>query len=181
MDNYFNFGEDPGINDSANITNNIESNNNSLNNNNFSSNCNSCNRDPDPCNKRCSMCVGFASILGSNILVNQNGVCVVGFIRNLNVEILGRRTRSPLAIGSRFSYENPDRNGRTLNLGEVVLLQNEVNDFVSALRRCGIIVTSINSRWLFDDPRLVYVNFESIDCPLDFARKVAQALKTIRC
>ncbi|HHD2752390.1 TPA: hypothetical protein ACOTG0_001168 [Clostridium perfringens] len=34
----------------------------------------------------------------------------------------------------------------------------------------------INKLWLFDNLRLMYIYFQSIDYQLDFARKVAEAL-----
>ena len=128
----------------------------------------------------CEICDEFADILGADILSTDNDVCTVTFMRNIRAEILGRRTRSPLALSALFSFESPDRNGRTLNLGETVILQSEINDFISALRARGLIVTALHNRWLFDNPRLMYIHFESIDRPLDFARKVAEALRVLR-
>ncbi|MFR5265103.1 DUF1259 domain-containing protein [Clostridium sp.] len=129
----------------------------------------------------CRVCNEFARILGAEILSKDNNVCTVTFMRNINARILGRRTESPLALSAMFSFESPDNSGRTLNLGETVILQEEINRFVSELRERGILVTAIHNHWLFDDPRLMYIHFESIDCPLDFARKVAQALRVLRC
>ncbi|OPF52737.1 hypothetical protein BH721_05615 [Clostridium baratii] len=128
----------------------------------------------------CEICDEFAEILGADILSTDNDVCTVTFMRNIRAEILGRRTRSPLALSALFSFESPDRNGRTLNLGETVILQSEINDFISALRARGILVTALHNHWLFDNPRLMYIHFESIDRPLDFARKVAEALRVLR-
>ncbi|KIE47039.1 hypothetical protein U732_1039 [Clostridium argentinense CDC 2741] len=79
-----------------------------------------------------------------------------------------------------FSFESPDHRGRTLNLGETVILQEEINDFISILRKHGILVTALHNHWLFEDPRLMYIHFESIDNPIDFARKVAEALCVLR-
>ncbi|EDU37409.1 hypothetical protein CLOSPO_03578 [Clostridium sporogenes ATCC 15579] len=79
-----------------------------------------------------------------------------------------------------FSFESPDNQGRTLNLGETVILQEEINRFISILRENGILVTALHNHWLFDEPRLMYIHFESIDRPLNFARKVAEALKVLR-
>ena len=129
----------------------------------------------------CRVCNEFARILGAEILSKDNNVCTVTFMRNINARILGRRTESPLALPAMFSFECPDNNGRTLNLGETVILQEEINRFVSELRERGILVTAIHNHWLFDDPRLMYIHFESIDRPLDFAIKVAQALRVLRC
>lgn len=131
--------------------------------------------------KFCRVCNEFARILGAEILSQDNNVCTVTFMRNINARILGRRTKSPLALSALFSFESPDNCGRTLNLGETVILQEEINRFVSALRERGILVTAIHNHWLCEDPRLMYIHFESIDRPLDFARKVAQALRVLRC
>lgn len=130
--------------------------------------------------KFCKTCNEFAEILGAEILSTANNVCVVTFMRNINAEILGRRTLSPLALSALFSFESPDINGRTLNLGETVILQDEINDFISELREREILVTALHNHWLFDNPRLMYIHFESIDRPLDFARKVAEALMVLK-
>lgn len=136
--------------------------------------CNQC----DQSNHR-NQCSQFARILGAEILSQANNVCTVTFLRNINAEILGRRTRSPLALAALFSFESVDAQGRALNLGETVILQREINDFISVLRRHGILVTALHNHWLFDNPRLMYIHFESIDRPLDFARKVADALEVL--
>ena len=142
--------------------------------------------------RKCNTCKEFASILGGEILQSERDLCVVTFNRNLNVEILGRRTRSPLVLAALFSFEprrnnrcdredrNDRSNERTLNLGEIVLLQEEVNDFITALRRNDIIVTALHNHWLFEEPRLMYLHFESVGQPLDFARGVAEALRTLK-
>ncbi len=155
-------------------------------------------------NKKCNLCKRFAEILGAEIIESREGLCVVGFNRDLEVEILGVRTRSPLVLPVLFSFEPARNNGRNrnsrnnennrsdrddrdnrnneraLNLGEIVLLQEEVNDFITVLRRNNIIVTALHNHWLFEEPRLMYLHFESVDQPLDFARGVAEALKTLR-
>jgi len=81
------------------------------------------------------------------------------------------------SIAPLFSFEDMDCEGRTLNLGETVILQEEINPFITALREQGIIVTALHNHWLFEKPRLFYIHFESIDKPLAFARKVARAFE----
>ena len=131
-------------------------------------------------NRRGNLFRRFASILGAKILESRSDLCVVTFNRNLNVEILGRRTRSPLVLGALFSFESMDSNGRALNLGETVILPEEVNEFMTILRRNRIIVTALHNHWLFEEPRRMYIHFESVDEPLEFARKVAEALRVLR-
>lgn len=142
-----------------------------------------CNHTQDPCNHTqdtCSLCNQFARILGAEILTSTRDLCVVTFLRDINATILGRPTHSPLALAALFSFESMDSRGRTLNLGETVILQEEINDFITILREHGILVTALHNHWLFDNPRLMFIHFESIDEPLNFARKVADALRVLR-
>ncbi|MGE5561064.1 MAG: DUF1259 domain-containing protein [Chloroflexota bacterium] len=125
-------------------------------------------------------CRRFAEILGGTPSVS-NGVCVSTRLRTFTARILGRRSRSPLVLPQLFSFESADSQGRTLNLGETVILQREINRFISVLRQQNIIVTALHNHWLFDTPRLMYIHFESVEPPLVFARKVAKALATLDC
>ena len=126
-----------------------------------------------------SLCRTFASTLGGTAEV-VNGVCTVTRIRsNLKPLIQGRRTNSALSLAALFSFESFDSRGNALNLGETVILQEEINPFISELRSRGIEVTALHNHWLFDNPRLMYIHFKSIEPPLTFANKVAAAFKVL--
>lgn len=130
--------------------------------------------------KKCNLCEEFADILGAEILTSTRDLCVVTFLRDIPAEILGRPTHSPLALAALFSFESPDEQGRTLNLGETVILQEEINEFITVLRSHGIKITALHNHWLFDHPRLMFIHFEAIDKPLTFARNVEDALETLK-
>jgi hypothetical protein len=117
-------------------------------------------------------CQQLADIIGG-MVVTPTPVCVVMRLRNIRATILGRRTRSPLALPFMLSFEN---NG--LNLGETVLLQREVNPMLDALRRRGIIVTAFHNHWLFEEPRLMYMHWENVGMsPFEFARNSIAAAR----
>lgn len=121
----------------------------------------------------------FSRILGATPSV-VNGVCLATRSRtNIKARVLKRKARSFMFVPQAFSFESMDRQGRALCLGETVILQKEINPFVSRLRKHGIKVTAIHNHWLFDKPRLMYIHFESIDRPLQFARKVRNALNVL--
>jgi hypothetical protein len=101
--------------------------------------------------------------------------------RNIDFSILGRETQSPLVNPQFFTFEGLDRRGNALNLGETVLLQEEVNPLLTELRKRDIIVTAIHNHWLFEEPRAMYMHFESVEPPLDFARKVRASFKKALC
>lgn len=120
-------------------------------------------------------CQQLADIIGG-MVITATPVCVVQRLRNINATILGRRTRSPLAIPFALSFEN-NKNGRTLNLGETVILQREINPFLTALRSRGLIVTAVHNHWLFDDPRLMYMHWENVGDPFTFAENSIAAAR----
>ena len=127
---------------------------------------------------RRDLCKEFARILdGAGSFTN--GVCLVQKFRDIPFSILGRRTNSPLVNPQFFTFEKLDSRGNALNLGETVLLQDEVNPLLTELRKRNILVTAVHNHWLFEQPRAMYMHFESIEPPLDFARKIREAFKVL--
>jgi hypothetical protein len=125
------------------------------------------------------LCEEFHDILGGTSTF-EDGVCMVMNSRtNIMARILGRRTRSFLAIPQMFVFESLSSNGRALCSGETVILQEELNPFISILREHNIIVTAFHNHWLFENPRLMYIHFEKIDRPVDFALDVKEALSVL--
>ena len=108
----------------------------------------------------------------------QNGVCVVEKDRTIPATILGHPTQSPLVIHNEFTFEPVDSNN-SLNLVEVVLLEQEVQPFVDRIAGQGVIISAIHNHWLFDNPRLIYTHLEAVMNPEEFTRKVANALQEI--
>lgn len=124
-----------------------------------------------------STCQKLADIIGGDV-ITSTPACVVQRLRNINATILGRRTRSPLALPFALSFEN-NINGKTLNLGETVILQREINPFLSALRNRGITVTALHNHWLFEEPRLMYMHWENVGDPFEFARESIEAAREV--
>ncbi|MFB9761431.1 DUF1259 domain-containing protein [Ectobacillus funiculus] len=129
---------------------------------------------------RAQLCDEFARILDGSGMVTPQGVCLVQKFRNINFTILGRRTESPLVNPQFFSFEGLDNRGNALNLGETVLLQEEVNPLLTELRKKNIIVTALHNHWLFEEPRAMYMHFESVEPPLVFAKKVREAFRVLK-
>ncbi|WP_240647746.1 DUF1259 domain-containing protein [Paenibacillus nanensis] len=125
------------------------------------------------------LCRRFARILNATPAV-INGVCTATRSRtNIKPRVLGRRAESFMFVPQAYSFESMDRQGRALCLGETVILQSELNPFITRLRRQGIKVTATHNHWLFDSPRLMYIHYEAIDKPLSFARKVRFANRVL--
>lgn len=126
------------------------------------------------------LCRNFALELGGTILDKNDGLCVIMKNRALPITIAQRPSRSPLTTASMFSFESIDVNGIALCLGETVILEEEINPFISALRNLGIMVTAIHNHWLYTDPPIFYIHWISIDNPIMFAMKSASAYSLLK-
>ncbi|MFL0250045.1 DUF1259 domain-containing protein [Clostridium neuense] len=128
---------------------------------------------------RAPLCQQFASILGGKVVESMPTHCMVEVKRkNLKASISGKPIET--FLGAEISYQSVDSSGRALNLAETVVLQEELNRFLTILRRNGIDISAVHTHWIYDNPRLMYVHFQSIENPLNFARKVSEALKVLR-
>jgi hypothetical protein len=126
------------------------------------------------------LCDEFHRILGG-MQTFENGVCIVMQSRNdIQPRVLGRRGRSFLLIPQMFAFESLRSDGTALCSGETVILEKELNPFISRLREHNIIVTAFHNHWLFENPRLMYIHFEKIDNPVNFAEDVRYALQVLR-
>jgi hypothetical protein len=106
---------------------------------------------------------------------HENNQCSIMIKRNLNAKILGKKydTEHEVVMQSL-------KNGRSLNTGEIVLLQREVQSFVRGATRLNLRVTAVHNHWLLEKPRLIYVHVESVEHPVVFARKLALLLKNLK-
>ena len=116
----------------------------------------------------------LAKILGGTGM--SNDTCSIMVKRNLNARILGKKydTEHEIVI------QSLGRNGKTLNTAEITLRQSEVNKYINAARRQGLRVTALHNHWLFDTPRLMYVHIETVEPPLQFAKKLRRALNVLK-
>ncbi|MGE7623843.1 DUF1259 domain-containing protein [Viridibacillus sp. NPDC096237] len=124
-----------------------------------------------------TLCSQFAQTVNGKPTMKQ-GRCSVEIERNLYVTIQGRPSRSALPAG--ITFESLDTEGNALNLGEVAVLQEELPLFVNALVRNNLIVSAIHNHWIFMNPTILYVHFQSVEPPLSFANKFSDAFKVLR-
>ncbi len=121
-----------------------------------------------------SLCDRLAKILGGT--GTSNDTCSIMVKRDLNATIKGKMYDTEHEI----TIQSLDKEGDTLNTGEFTLLQKEVQKFIDAIRKEGFKVTALHNHWLFDSPRLMYMHIESVEPPVQFAKKLRRALKVLK-
>ncbi len=106
------------------------------------------------------------------------GVLKVNIPRNdVSVTVAGVKTPTPFGFGGWLALTHGT--GADVMMGDLVLLQAEVNPVMSALLDNGIDVTALHNHFFNDEPRMFYMHVHGHGAPADLARRVKPALDLI--
>src|SRR5258706_5002396 len=102
---------------------------------------------------------------------NNGGVYAFGVPRRDAVKETGleRAPAGPVGLAIGINLQ-PTGGGKAAITGDFVLVAEEVNPVVAALRTNGIEVTAIHSHMLFEQPRLIFMHFWANDDALKLAK-----------
>jgi Domain of Unknown Function (DUF1259) len=81
----------------------------------------------------------------------------------------------PMGVATAINFQ-PTGGGKAAITGDFVLIGDEVNPVIKALRASGIEVTAIHSHMLTEQPRLIFMHFWANDDALKLARGLRDAL-----
>ena len=93
---------------------------------------------------------------------SKNGVCKVEIDRkSIKPTNMGKKL-SPemMELGFEMNFEQKD--GQTAVIGELALLQEEVNPVLDELRKGKLEVTALHNHMMFEEPRIMYVHFQGL-------------------
>ncbi|HYT65688.1 MAG TPA: DUF1259 domain-containing protein [Vicinamibacterales bacterium] len=106
-------------------------------------------------------------------------VLKVNIPRNdLSITVGGVKTPTPFGFGGWVAMTK-DTGGMEVMMGDLVLLQEEVNPVMSALLNNGLDVTALHNHFFLDEPRMFYMHVHGHGSAADLARKVKPALDLI--
>ena len=81
----------------------------------------------------------------------------------------------PTGVATAINFQ-PTGGGKAAITGDFVLIAEEVNPVIKALRASGIEVTAIHSHMLTEQPRLIFMHFWANDDAVKLARGLRAAL-----
>jgi hypothetical protein len=117
-----------------------------------------------------------AKALGRSGSEMPGGVYRVGLGRSdLKVTLDGVQIKPPLALGSYLAFQSMGKQGMVM--GDLVLLQDEVNPVMKKLIEGGIEVTAIHNHLLRSDPFTLYMHFQGKGDPAKLAAVLRTALE----
>jgi len=107
------------------------------------------------------------------------GVLKVNIPRNdLKVTVQGVSTPTPFGFGGWVALTK-GTGGSDVMMGDLVLLQEEVNPVMSALLDNGIDVTALHNHFFWEDPHLYYMHVHALGKAADLAHRLKPGLDLI--
>ena len=107
------------------------------------------------------------------------GVLKVNIPRSdLKIMIQGVPTPTPFGFGGWIALTKA-ADGSDVMMGDLVLLQEEVNPVMSALLDNGIDVTALHNHFFWDDPHVYFMHVHGMGKAADLARRVKPGLDLI--
>ncbi len=99
----------------------------------------------------------------------------VGFPRtDLQVTVAGVSIKPGLALGSWAAFSGSDANASVM--GDLVLLESEVNPVMSKLRASGIEITAVHNHVLNETPQVLYMHYLGHGDAVELAKSLRAAL-----
>lgn len=118
--------------------------------------------------------------LGRTGAVTAGGVERFSFPRrDLRVTVDGILLRPAFALGSWVAFKRVE-GGDAMIMGDLVLLESEINPVISALQAGGVEQTALHNHVLNETPRVMYMHIRGHGKEMDVARAVRTALEATR-
>jgi hypothetical protein len=109
----------------------------------------------------------------------SGNVLKVGVPRNdVPVNIEGISVPTAFGFGGWIAMTKGD-DGNDVMMGDLVLVQDEVNPVISALLDNGLDATALHNHFFWDEPRMFYMHVHGYGKAMDLARRVKPALDLI--
>jgi Domain of Unknown Function (DUF1259) len=109
----------------------------------------------------------------------KDNVLKVNIPRNdVKVTVAGVATPTPFGFGGWVAMTKGD-GGQQVLMGDLVLLQDEVNPVMSALLENGFDVTALHNHFFWDEPRMFYMHVHGHGSAAELATRLKPALERI--
>jgi len=109
----------------------------------------------------------------------KDNVLKVNIPRNdVKVTVAGVATPTPFGFGGWVAMTKGEGGGQVL-MGDLVLLQDEVNPVMSALLDNGFDVTALHNHFFWDEPRMYYMHVHGHGTAAELAQKLKPAIALI--
>nr|WP_295974598.1 DUF1259 domain-containing protein [uncultured Bacillus sp.] len=107
-------------------------------------------------------CEILGKIFGKEAVETKDKVCAVEILRDdLNLTHMGKKL-SPETMEVAFQIAFEEVNGKTAVMGEMALLEDEVNPVIDELRKGKFEISALHNHMIQENPRILYLHFQGI-------------------
>ena len=118
--------------------------------------------------------------LGKEGTVQPDGIYRVGLPRSdLKVQLDGVEIKPALALGTWLAFQ-PVGDTEAMVMGDLVLMQDEVNPVLSELLDAGLEVTALHNHFFFDDPKVYFMHVAGEGALAAVAQRVRNAVDKVK-
>ncbi|MNJ57063.1 hypothetical protein D3C77_526380 [compost metagenome] len=82
-------------------------------------------------------------------------------------------------VPAEVMFETLDQSGNALCLAEIAILEEEIPRFMYSIIQQGLIVSALHNHWLYTRPLIMYIHIQSVEPPLNFAKKMAYSFSAL--
>lgn len=126
--------------------------------------------------KKEASCKDLEKMFGTEVEV-EDGVCKLEITRkDLKVVHMGKKL-SPETMELVFHIAFEQVDGQTAVMGEMALLEEEVNPVIDAFRKGNIEVSAVHNHMIHERPRVMYLHFQGIGDMKQQANVVKNAIE----
>ncbi len=105
----------------------------------------------------------------------QEGITVFGFPRqDLKIKIGGDPVPTAIGFGSWTAWK--EMGADVMIMGDLVLMENEINPVISALAEVKIGVSALHNHFLWEEPRVMYMHISGMGSATALAQGIRSAL-----
>jgi hypothetical protein len=116
-----------------------------------------------------------AEALGRSGTLQPGDVYRIGLPRtDLNVTVQGVQVKAGFALGSYAAFKK--MGATAMVMGDLVLLDQEVNPVISGLQERGSLVTALHNHLIDMSPHVMYMHYSGHGAPVDLARSLRSVL-----
>ena len=122
-------------------------------------------------------CKTLEPIFGKNAIQSKNSICTVEILRDeLNLTHMGKKmSAGSMDVAFHAAFEKVDTG--TAVMGELALLEDEVNPVIDELRKGGLEISALHNHMLYERPRILFVHFQGIGDMREQANAIKSAIE----
>lgn len=108
---------------------------------------------------------------------SENGICSVEIYRDeLKLTHMGKKlSPKTMELVFHFAFENVDN--QTAVMGELALLEEEINPVLDELRKGNIEVSALHNHMIHEQPRILYMHFQGLGDMNQQAKTIKKAIE----